>query len=73
MSIMTVRDTELVGGKGDFRFHSANDSDLTNMNNLPDDQVISSRLQDFDQQDWELKLREHGYENELSSESILLA
>jgi len=73
MSSMTNQDTELLGVNGDRRFENANETGVTNRNNLPDDQVISRSLQDFDQQDWELKLREHGYEDERSSDSILIA
>jgi len=32
---------------------------------LTDDQVVGRRLQDLDQQEWNLRLGEHGYKNEL--------
>lgn len=57
MSSMTDQDTELVGAKVECRFMNANNSDM---------KVTSRSLQDFDQQDWEFKLRENGYENEQS-------
>jgi len=30
---------------------------------FPDEKIICRSSQNFDQQDWELKLTEHGYEN----------
>jgi len=38
---------------------------------LPDDEVMFRSLQEFDQQDWELKLREKWCENEFHKDSIL--
>jgi len=66
MSSMTDQDTELVGAKVECRFMNANKSDMNNGDNLSYVQVTSRSLQDFDQQDWEFKLRENGYENEQS-------
>jgi len=73
MSRVTNQYTELLGVKGDRRFENANESGMTNRNNLADDQVISRSLLNFDQHDWELQLREHGYEDEPSYDSILIA
>jgi len=43
---------------------------ISDWNNLPDDQLLCKSLQDFDQQDWELKLGEHGCENEFNAYCI---
>jgi len=43
---------------------------ISDWDNLPDDQVVYKSLVDLDQQDWELKLGEHGCENEFNVDCI---
>jgi len=70
MSNMTDQNTELLGTKRDTIFKDINYSCMTTRDNSPEDQVISRRLKDFDEQDWELKLRAQGFENDLNADSI---
>jgi len=44
---------------------------ISRLNYLSDDTKMFKGLQEFDQQDWELKLGEHGCENEFHTDSIL--
>jgi len=41
------------------------------LNYLPDEKIMLRSIEEFDQQDWELKLGEHGCENEFHTDSIL--
>jgi len=59
----TDQDIELCRIKKDTMNKKVIGSGVCKGNNFPDDKMIYRSLQDFDQQDWELKLAEHGYEN----------
>jgi len=69
MSSLTDQDTELLKTKELSIQKGA--TGMIRRDNLPDDQVMRRSLQGFDQQDWELKLWEHGYVNELNADSML--
>jgi len=66
---MSVVYTELLNHKEDCRFKDATGNVMTNGYNLSDDQAMSRILQDFDQQDWELRFRQDEHDNELSPDS----
>jgi len=67
---MSEEDTELLKIKVDFRFQDATGNGMTNDYNSSDDQAISRSLLDFDQQDWELRLRQDEHDNELYTDSF---
>jgi len=62
---MSDEDTELLKANEDCRFNDATGNVISKGYNLSDDQVMSRSLQDFDQQDWELRLRQDEHDNEL--------
>jgi len=66
MSSITDQDSDL----SKIKTKKATGFGISDWNNLPDDQVMCKSLQDFDQQDWELKLGEHGCENEFNADCI---
>jgi len=67
---MTDVDTELFKTKEDCRFKDATNSGMTYSDNSSDDQAMNRSLQDFDQLDWEFKLRQDEHGNELNTYSI---
>jgi len=63
----TDQDSDLLKTKEDC---ICRDAFMTNSVNLSDDQAMSKSLLEFDQQDWELKLRENGHGNKLNADSM---
>jgi len=60
---ITDQDIELCKSNDDTIIKKVIGSEVCTGNYFPDDKMICRSSQDFDQQDWELKLTEHGYQN----------
>jgi len=69
-SSITEQDIELCKRKEQSMTKKANGCGISDRDYLPDDQVVCKYLHDFDQQDWELKLGEHGCQLELDADCI---
>jgi len=64
-------DQDICRNKNDRTIKKVVGGGISRLNYLPADKMMFRSVQDFDQQDWELKLREHGCENEFHADSIL--
>jgi len=70
ISRMSDVDTELLKPKEDYGFMDTISIGMTNSDNLPKSQEIRTSMQDFDQQDWELRLKQEEHTNQPNIDSI---